>query len=258
MISAPYRVGLTRQCFEPAGKLVFDPAALEPLRHTPGVTFEFIAEATPSLTPDQAARYDAIVCRGPRVDGASLAGRHRRLRLVARFGAGVDKTDVEACTDAGVIVTNTPEAVRRPVATSIMLLVLALSHKLFVKDRITREGRWNERTDFMGEGLTGKTVGSIGLGSIAQEMFRLLRPLDMRFIGYSRNPNRSLLDELGVETVDLDSVFRRADFVCLNLPLTAETRRMIGERELSLMKPTAYFINTARGPIVDEQALSER
>jgi D-3-phosphoglycerate dehydrogenase len=255
MIAKPYHVGLTRECFGPDGKLVFDPIALEPLRAAPGVTFEFMDKATPSVTPEQAAQYDAIICRGPLVDRASLSGMDRRVRLIARFGAGVDKTDIDACTEAGVIVTNTPDAVRRPVASVILLLILALSHKLLAKDRITRTGRWAERMNFMGEGLTGKTVGSLGLGNIAQEMFRILRPFDMRFIGYSRNPDRSRMHALGVELTDKEAVFSRADFVCINTPLTAETRRMIGDRELGLMKPSAYFINTARGAVVDEQAL---
>ncbi len=255
MIAMPYHVGLTHECFGPDGKLLFDPIALEPLRTTPGVTFEFMDKATPTVTPEQAARYDAIICRGPRVDQTTFTGMDRRVRLIARFGAGVDKTDVGACTAAGVIVTNTPDAVRKPVATAILLFILALSHKLFTKDRITRAGRWAERTNFMGEGLSGKTVGSIGLGNIAQEMFRMLKPWNMRYIGYSRNPDRAQMQALGVEPVDKDAVFRRADFVCLNLPLTDQTRRMIGEHELGLMKPAAYFINTARGAIVDEQAL---
>ena len=255
MNTMPYHVGLTRECFGPDGKLLFDPVALDPLRTAPGVTFEFMDKATPTVTPEQAARYDAVICRGPRVDQTTFAGADCRIRLIARFGAGVDKTDVGACTAAGVIVTNTPDAVRKPVATAILLFILALSHKLFTKDRITRAGRWAERTNFMGEGLSGKTVGSIGLGNIAQEMFRMLKPWNMRYIGYSRNPDCAQMQALGVGVVDKDAVFRRADFVCLNLPLTDQTRGMIGEHELGLMKPTAYFINTARGAIVDERAL---
>ena len=131
------------------------------------------------MTPAQAARYDAIVVLTPRVTATTLGGADRRLRLIARFGVGYDNVDVAACTQAGVLLTITPDGVRRPVATIILTFILALAHKLFVKDRLTKSGRWSERTDHMGIGLTGKTVGSIGLGNIGREAFRLLRPLDM-------------------------------------------------------------------------------
>lgn len=250
-----FHVGLTRECFGTDGRLVFDPAALEPLRNTPGLSFEFFEKPAPVLTPELSARCDAIICRGPRVERSSIERADRRVRLVARFGAGVDKTDLSACSELGIIVTNTPDAVRRPVATSILLLILALSHRLFEKERVAREARWADRLTHMGNGLAGRTIGSIGLGNIAQEMFRLLGPLETRHIGYSRNPDRAALARLNVDVVDLDTVFRRSDFVCLNIPLSNETRHLVGAREIGLMKPTAYLINTSRGSVVDERAL---
>lgn len=255
MAEAVFRVGLTRDCLGLDGKPTFDPAALEPLARAPGVAFEFIDDYTPSITPQQAARYDAIVVQKPRVERASLAGPDRRLRVVARFGVGYDAVDVEACTEHGVMLTNTPDGVRRPVATIILLFILALAHKLFVKDRITRAGRWNERTNHMGEGLTGKTVGSIGVGSIAREAFRLLAPLGMVHIGHDPYARPADMEEIRLRLVDKDTLLRTADFVCINTPLTRETHRLVGAREIALMKPTAYLINTARGPIVDETAL---
>ena len=160
-----------------------------------------------------------------------------------------------ACTANGVILTNTPDGVRRPVATSILLLILALSHKLLIKDTITRAGRWAETTSHMGDGLTGKTVGSLGLGNIGSELFRLLAPLDMVHLAFDPYAKAEDAAALRVRLTDKDTVLRESDFVFVNRPLTPETRRMVGEREFSLMKPTAYFINTARGPIVDEKAL---
>jgi len=251
----PFRVGLTHDCLGLDGKPVFDPAVLEALEAAPGVTFEFIDAFTPKVTPDQAARYDAVLTMRPQVDASTLARPDRRLRIVARHGVGFDNVDVDACTAAGVMLTNTPDGVRRPVATIILLFILALSHKLFVKDRITRDNRWNERTNHMGEGLSGKTVGSIGVGSIGREAFRLLQPLDMVHIGHDPYARPADMAEIRLELVDKDTVFRTADFVCINTPLTAETKGLVAERELGLMKPTAYLVNTARGPIVDEKAL---
>ena len=144
---------------------------------------------------------------------------------------------------------------RRPVATSILLLILALSHKLLTKDRITRAGRWAETTRHMGDGLTGKTVGSLGVGNIGRELFRLLAPLDMVHLACDPYVKPEDTATLGVRLTDKDKVLRESDFVCLNTPLTPETRHLVGDREFSLMKPTAYLINTARGPVVDEKAI---
>jgi phosphoglycerate dehydrogenase-like enzyme len=124
-----------------------------------------------------------------------------------------------------------------------------------IKDRLTRTGRWAERTRFMGEGLVGKVVGSVGFGSIAQEAFRLLAPLDMVHLAYSPSKHPAEAAALNVHEVDLDTLLRESDYVCVNAPLTPSSRRMIGARELGLMKPTAYLINTGRGQIIDEPAL---
>jgi D-3-phosphoglycerate dehydrogenase len=177
------------------------------------------------------------------------------VQIVARMGVGYDSVDVAACTANGVILTNTPDGVRRPVATSILLLILALSHKLLTKDRITRAGRWADTTMHMGVGLSGKTVGSIGVGNIGSELFRLLAPLNLVHIAYDPYARSEDTEKLRVRLTDKETVLRESDFMCINTPLTPETRHMIGERELSLMKPTAYLINTARGPIVEEKAL---
>src|SRR3954452_20155693 len=138
----------------------------------PRIRWEFLDENVAEVTPELAAKYDGLVVSKPRVGAAAFDAPQRRLKSVSRFGVGYDSVDVAAATRAGVVVTNTPDGVRRPVATIILLFVLALSHKLFAKDRLVREGRWNDRTLFMGDGLTGKTVGIIGgLGSIGAEAF---------------------------------------------------------------------------------------
>jgi D-3-phosphoglycerate dehydrogenase len=256
MAAEPFRLGFTRDCINPDGRTAFDPAALEPLkRAAPGVAFEFMDQATPAITPEQARRYDAIVAMRPATTRESLAGEDRRLKLVARFGVGFDNVDVPACTAAGVIVANTPEAVRRPVATIILGFVMALSLKMFRLDRLTREGRWAERHDDMGVGLIGKTFGAFGAGSIGSEAFRLLKPLGMRHIACDPYARAEAMKELGVTLVDKDALLRQADFVSISTPLTPETTKLVGARELGLMKPTAYLINTSRGQTVDEKAL---
>jgi phosphoglycerate dehydrogenase-like enzyme len=249
-----FRVGITRDALRDDGKTVFDAAALKVL-DDPIIEWEFIPENVKELSAAHAAAYDALCVLMPRTTAATLAGPNRRLKIVARLGVGYDNVDVPACTANGVILTITPEGVRRPVATSILTFILALSHKLFLKDRITRVGRWSETKFHMGEGLIGKTVGSIGMGNIGSELFRLLAPLNMKLIACDPAKTQADADKLGVKLTDMDSVLRDADFVCVNCFLSDQTKGLIGERELSLMKDSAYLINTARGPIVNEAAL---
>jgi phosphoglycerate dehydrogenase-like enzyme len=254
MASQKFRVGITRDALRDDGKTVFDPAALRVL-DDPLIEWEFIPENVKELTASHAAAYDALCVLMPRTTAATLAGPTRRLKIVARLGVGYDNVDVPACTANGVILSITPDGVRRPVATSIVTFILALAHKLFVKDRITRAGRWSETKFHMGEGLVGKTVGSIGMGNIGSELFRLLAPLGMNLIAFDPAKTQADADPLGVTLMDKDAVLRQADFVCVNCFLSEDTRGLIGEREFGLMKSSAYLINTSRGPIVNEAAL---
>lgn len=254
MVNQKFRVGITRDALRDDGKTVFDAAALRVL-DDPLIEWEFIPENVKELTAAHAAAYDALCVLMPRTTAATLAGPNRRLKIIARLGVGYDNVDVPACTANGVILAITPDGVRRPVATSILTFILALSHKLFLKDRITRAGRWNETKFHMGEGLVGKTVGSIGMGNIGSELFRLLASLNMNLIACDPAKTQADADKLGVKLVDMDTLLREADFVCVNCFLSEQTCGLIGERELSLMKRSAYLINTARGPIVNEAAL---
>jgi phosphoglycerate dehydrogenase-like enzyme len=149
--------------------------------------------------------------------------------------------------------------VRRPVAVSIVTFILALSGKLIMKDRLTREAAsgFARRGEYMGLSLVGRTLGSIGIGNIGTELFRLTKPFDMRLIAHDPYADKTLAAGLGVELVGLEEVFRRSDFVSVSCPLTPQTRHLVNAKRLALMKPTAYLINTARGPIVDQNALTK-
>ncbi len=249
-----FTVGITRDTLRADGTSIFDKRALQ-IFDAAKLSWEFIPDNVKELTAAHGAQYDALCVLNPKVPAAVVAGPDRRVKIVARMGVGYDSVDVKACTENGVVLTNTPDGVRRPVATSILALILALSHKLATKDALTRTGRWSETTNHMGVGLTGKTVGSIGVGNIGGELFRLLAPLEMEHLAYDPYAKAEDAAKLRVRLADKETVFRESDFVCVNTPLTPETRGFVGAREFSLMKPTAYFINTARGPIVDEKAL---
>ncbi|MEJ8852284.1 2-hydroxyacid dehydrogenase [Variovorax rhizosphaerae] len=252
-----FRVGITPDVLGSNGEPIFGREVLG-LLDADGIAWEYMAkEEGGVVTPAQAARYDAICAMLTRVTAASLAGPDRRLKLIARFGVGYDTIDVPACTAAGVMLTIAPDGVRRPVATSALTFVLMLAQKVLIKDRLTRTGRWSEKLDHIGTGLTGRTLGSIGLGNIGAELFRLARPLEMNGIAHDPFADPALAAELGVRLVDMDTLFRESDFLCVNCPLSEATRGLVSARLLGLMKPSAYLINTARGPIVDERALHD-
>ncbi len=246
------RIGITRDLLTSSGAPSF---GQPPLAALGGLPWEWIAEEVSEITPDIVAHYDALCVNLPRVTAVSVARPDRRLRIVARHGVGYDSVDVAALTRAGIVLTNTPLAVRRPVATSAMTYVLALAQKLLVKDRLTRAGRWNARTDHMGQGLSGKVLGIVGAGSIGLETMRLARGFDMTLLAADPYADAAALALVGAELVRLDTLLERADFVVITCLLTEATRHLIGAAQLARMKPTAYLINVARGPIVDEAAL---
>ena len=226
-----FRVGITGDVLDSSGEPIFGREALG-LLDAGGVAWEYMAQEPGGVTPAQAARYDAICAMLTRVTAASLAGPDRRLKLIARFGVGYDTIDVPACTAAGVLLTIAPDGVRRPVATSALTFVLMLAQKVLVKDRLTRAGRWSEKLDHIGTGLTGRTLGSIGLGNIGAELFRLARPLEMNGIAHDPFADPALAAELGVRLVDMETLFRESDFLTVNCPLSESTRGLVNARLL--------------------------
>ena len=251
------RVAISPDVVSKDGRPIYDPSVLSILDH-PGIEWSYLEEPVAEVTPAFAARYDVLCAMLERVVPAGLGRADQRLRLVSRFGVGYDTIDVPACTADGVMLSIAPDGVRRPVATNVITFMLCLAQKLFLKDRLTREGRWAEKTSHMGMGLTGRTLGLVGVGNIGAEVFRLAMPFEMKHVAYDPMVRPEQLRGLNVELVgSLDEVMRRSDFVSINCPLSASTRGLIGAREIALMKPTAYIINTARGPIIQERALHE-
>lgn len=256
-MSEPFRIGLTRDFLKADGTLGFGDIGLDLLQGQPDVEWEFLPENSRELRPDQIRGYDALAVLAPRISAETLKGADR-LSLIARYGVGYDSVDVPACTAHGVALTITPDGVRRPVATAVMTYILALSHRLLEQDRATRAGEgWTRKLDLMGSGLTDKVLGLIGLGNIGSEVVKLARPFDLKPIAYDPYVRPERAAELGVPLVDLEALLRRADFVVVLCALTPETHHLLNAERLSWMKPTAFLINTARGPIVDQQALYE-
>jgi phosphoglycerate dehydrogenase-like enzyme len=248
-MTTPFRAGLVRGF----ATGLMAPEALALLdRH--GIAHEYFDVAGGAVRAEHIAAYDAVALLGERVGEAALQGAPR-LVGVARWGVGYEMIDLDACTAHDVCVFITPNGVRRPVATALLTLLLALTLHLPAKDRLVRRGEWQRKTEFMGEMLTGKVLGTLGLGSIARDFFGLAAPLGMRHIAHDPYVPEASAALAGVQLVDKQTLLRQADVLCITCNLTPETRHAIGGAELAQMKPSAYLINGARGPIVDEAAL---
>ena len=253
-----FRLALSGDFVKDDGTPAFPSFDLSPLDRDPRIDWEFVPVREGRISASDIEGFDALILLAGGFDADSFP-EDGRLGLIARFGVGYDKVDVPGCNANDVALVITPSGVRRPVAVAILTYVLALAGRLLIKDRLTREGPsgWGRRSLHMGQGLVGLTLGSIGVGNIGSEMFRLAAPFGLKFVAHDPYVQPSAAKDLGVEMVALDEVFRRSDFVCVNCPLTEETTRLVNAERLAMMKPTAYLINTARGPIVDQKALTE-
>ena len=253
---AEFRVALSGDFRKADGSPTFPDFDLTPLLTAKNVETVYLDNFSP-LKGEQLADFDALILLAHRFDAGSVP-KSGRLAVVARFGVGYDTVDVQACTTNDIALVITPDGVRRPVAVSIITFILALTGKVMVKDRLARMGGpgFAARGEHMGVGLVGKVLGSLGVGNIGAEMFRLVKPFDMKFIAHDPFADKAVAAELGIELVSLEELFALSDILCVNCPLTPETHHIVNAERLALMKPTAFFINTARGPIVDQKALT--
>jgi len=177
-----------------------------------------------------------------------------RMRVIGRHGVGLDNVDLDAATEKGIIVTYTPHVNADSVADHTWALILALARKIIPADASTKSGRW-EGPKFIGIELSNKTLGILGLGAIGQRVAKRARGFDMNILYHDKRRNEAFEREIGVTYVDLERLLRESDILTIHAALTSETRRMIGARELRMMKKTALLVNTARGEIIDEKIL---
>ncbi|MEJ5365439.1 MAG: D-glycerate dehydrogenase [Desulfosoma sp.] len=207
---------------------------------------------------DRVHGVDGILCSiADRID-REVFDQAPKLRVVANYGVGYDHIDIGEASARGIVVTNTPGVLTDATADLAFALILAVARRVVEGDRMTREGRFRfwSPMHFLGTQVSGKVLGIVGLGRIGQAVAKRARGFDMKVLYYSRSrPGPETEAALGVTFAPLDELLKHSDFVSLHVPLTADTRHLIGARELSLMKPSSFLINTARGPVVDERAL---
>lgn len=176
------------------------------------------------------------------------------LKLLSVLGTGTDQVDLEAASKYNVLVTNTPGFAAIAVAEHALALMLSMARKISLIDREMKEGKWPR--GLMTQ-LYGKTLGLIGLGAIGGQLARISKGIGMRVISWTFHPSKERAQKYGVEFVSLDELMKQADVISIHLRLSSQTQNLIGEKEFSLMKPTAIIVNTARGAIIDRKALSD-
>jgi phosphoglycerate dehydrogenase-like enzyme len=250
----PFRVALTGDFFDENDRPRYPEMGLE-LFGGKGIEVQRFREHRTEVGADQLADANGAIVLSPRVTAASLASCPDLLAL-GRFGVGFDSVDVHACTAADVLLFIAKGAVDRPVAEATVAWMLALAHHIKIKDRLAREARWEERGKNLGCELRDRTLGVVGFGGIGRALVRLLAGFGMKTpLVFDPVVTNSTAAECGVKAVSLDQLLSQSDFVSIHCPLTEQTRNLIGERELALMKRSVYLLNTARGGIVDEKAL---
>jgi len=205
-----------------------------------------------------AADCDALLVVSSRVP-ATVIEQLARCRVIARLGAGTDRIDVAAATRRGIVVCNVPDFCTNEQAEHTLALLLAAARRLPYMMDAMRRGDWTARGHPGVHRLAGRTLGLVGFGASAQAVARRAAAFDLRLLAWTRNPQKydAVASQLGVQLADLERLLGESDFVSLHLPLTDETHHLIDERRLSLLKPDAVLVNTARGALVDEPALVE-
>jgi glyoxylate reductase len=181
------------------------------------------------------------------------------LKVIANMAVGYDNIDVEAATERGVVVTNTPEVLNETTADTAFMLLLAAARRLGEAERLLRSGGWDAwgPKQLTGPDVWGKRLGVVGFGRIGQALARRTRGFDMDLVYHDQYRNEGAERELGARYLELDELLRTSDFVSIHTPLTPETTHLIGADELERMKPEAVLVNTSRGPVVDESALAD-
>ncbi len=205
---------------------------------------------------DLVGLFDALVVRNQTAVNSELLAAAAKCKVIGRAGVGVDNVDVEAASRHGIVVTYAPDENAISVAEHVLGMMLCMARKLPAADASVKQGRW-ERMRYLGTELHGKTLGILGLGKIGCRVALRARAFGMHIIAYDPFLTRHHLNvtETDAELVELDTLLARSDFITVHLPLTEETRHLLNESRLSRMRSTAILINTARGPIVVEEAL---
>lgn len=255
IVPGAFEVGLTRDGIRADGDTIFGDVGLHRLDEV-GIVWRILPELSNPVDPALLEGLDAVLAFGHLRFDRSIVDRVPRLKLLARFGAGYDGIDLDGLARAGVAVTNTPTAVRRPMALATLTMVLALAHQLLENHRTVASGSWAAgRGLHRGLGVQGRTLGIVGFGSIGTELAELARPLGFTVVTNEFPNARDRAREHGVQMLPLMDVAAISDYVVIATSLNQDTYHLIDTNFLDAMKPTAFLVNTSRGELVDPDAL---
>jgi phosphoglycerate dehydrogenase-like enzyme len=264
-----FRIAFTGDFLGTDGKSAYGDVGRSLLDSAPYISYRFLTDQAPTagdlyyykrfysleVTSKHIVGVDGMIVLRPHVKQHVFEQGAGDLFVIGRSGAGYDKVDVAACTENDVALFNAPLGLHHATASTALMFMLALAKRLPQQERLTRTGRWDLQTAQQGHEIQGRTLGIIGLGRSGRELVRLVAPFEMRIVAYSPNADRTQAAALRVQLTTLDDVFRTADFVSVHSHLTPDKHGMIKAEHLRLMKPTAYFVNVARGELVDQSAL---
>lgn len=269
MADRPFQVVLSGDFLNERGEDAYGGLPLARLSSDPRLVWRFLSEQGPrpedreywnrfyslEMTAAQLRGVDGLILLRPKLTAAVIEQVAEQLVVVARSGAGYDKVDVEALTRHDIVLTNAPLALDHPTASTALLFMLALAKRLLVQDQMTRTGRWDQQAAQLGHEIRGRTLGVVGLGHSGRELVRLVAPFGMRVLAFSPHADPAEAAHLGVPLVPLEALLAESDFVSVHARPRPENRRMFGAAQFARMKSTAYFINIARGELVDQGAL---
>ena len=245
---------------------MFKVVSIDAHRFPPTIEADILAEVGAELVAVQCKNQDEVIAVTKDADGilALVTPMTRpvietwtKMKVIARYGIGVDTVDLQAATDHGVFVTNVPDFCYDEVSDTAMSLILAVSRKVVAMHQLVRQRVYDRSLAHPIYKLRGKTLGLVAFGHIAQAVARKAIPFGFKILAYDPYVRPDAFTDFPIEIVGLEELLRRSDVVSLHTPLTSETRHMIGQPQFQMMKQTAFFINTSRGPVVDQQALTK-
>jgi len=220
-----------------------------------GLKITYEPEITPDQIKEKISNFDIVVVRSRTKITKEMIDRATQCRIIARVGVGLDNIDVDAAKAKNIRVINAVEGAMNAVAELVLGLMLSMAREIPRADREIRNGKWLKK-ELMGIELSGKYLGIVGLGNIGKRLAKLARGLNMNIIGFDVMPIADdFARDVGLIKADIDTLLSSADFISFHVPLTDATHHLVNAKRISIMKKTAYIINTSRGEIIDEDAL---
>ena len=247
-----FHVGISGDLLNDNNEPCFGDFPLQLLKNRKDIEISWLDKTITEITPDMSSVYDAILLNSPKANAHSVCNDNCRLKIISRFGVGFDSVDIEAMKRKKIIVTNTPNAVRRPVAVAALTMIFSLASKLIKKDNLVRTGNWNQRTNFMGVGLSKKTLGVIGAGSIGTETIKLSKPFFKNILAFDPFLSEKVISQKGAVKTELHELASKSDFIVILCNLDSSSKAMINSEFFSNMKRSGYIFNMSRGPVINE------